>query len=319
VPPEPGRASWEAFGTLVELRLLDADAVSETRAEIERELDAIDRACSRFRADSELVRVNREAGAVSRIGPLLAEAVEVSLRAAELTEGAVDPTLGADLARAGYDRDWQTIARAQEPDFYEDRFRAPLDPRCAAGRNGAGWRGVVLDRRAGLVRIPRGVSLDLGATCKAWAADRAAALASEIGGCGALVSIGGDMALAGDAPAGGWRVLVCDSSAGSGSGSGQTIGLSVGALATSGTTVRRWRQAGEDMHHIIDARSGRPARSRWRTVSVAAECCVDANIAATATIAGGDGSDWLAGTGLPARLVAHDGEVTALGGWPEGG
>jgi thiamine biosynthesis lipoprotein ApbE len=316
VRPEPGRSSWEAFGTRVELRLTEAGAIAEARARIEHELDAIDRACSRFRADSELARVNREAGGVSHVGPLLAEAIEVSLRAAELTDGAVDPTLGADLVRAGYDRDWQTIARARETDFYEDRFRAPLDPRCAAGRNGAGWRGVVLDRRAGLVRIPRGVSLDLGATCKAWAADRAAALASEIGGCGALVSIGGDMALAGDAPAAGWRVLVCDSSAG---GDGQTIGLSVGALATSGTTVRRWRRAGEDVHHIIDARSGRPARSRWRTVSVAAGCCLDANIAATATIASGDGSDWLAGTGLPARLVAHDGEVTALGGWPEDG
>jgi thiamine biosynthesis lipoprotein len=291
------------------------EAVAEARAEIERELDAIDLACSRFRGDSELARVNREAGAISCVGPLLAEAIEVSLRAAELTEGVVDPTVGADLIRAGYDRDWQAMARTAEAPFHGS-VRACARPPRAARRDGAGWRGVALDRRAGLVQIPPGVSLDLGATCKAWAADRAAAIASEVSEDGALVSIGGDLALAGEAPAGGWRVLVSDSSRG---GRGQTIGVAAGALATSGTTVRRWRRDGERMHHIIDARSGRPARSRWRTVSVAAESCVDANIAATATLASRDGSTWLAGTGLAARLVAHDGEVAVLGGWPEEG
>ncbi|HEY1834030.1 MAG TPA: FAD:protein FMN transferase [Solirubrobacteraceae bacterium] len=313
--PEPGRACWRAFGTLVDLRLRRVVAVEEARAEIERELDAIDLACSRFRADSELARVNREAGAVSRVGPLLAEAIAVSLRGAELTDGAVDPTVGGDLIRAGYDRDWRAITRVADSPF-NGLVRACARPPRAAQREGAGWRGVMLDRRAGLVRIPPGVSLDLGATCKAWAADRAAAIAGEISGGGALVSIGGDLALAGEAPAGGWRVLVGDSSWG---GGGQTIGVPTGALATSGTTVRRWRHDGERMHHIIDTRSGRPARSRWRTVSVAAENCVDANIAATATLASRYGSSWLAGTDLAARLVAHGGDVTVLGGWPAEG
>jgi thiamine biosynthesis lipoprotein len=70
-------------------------------------------------------------------------------------------------------------------------------------------------------------------------------------------------------------------------------------------------------HHIIDPASGLPTSGRWRTVSVAAASCADANIASTAAIIRDrTAPDWLAALGLPARLVALDGHTVALSGWP---
>jgi FAD:protein FMN transferase len=167
------------------------------------------------------------------------------------------------------------------------------------------------------VRLPAGISLDLGATAKAWAADRAAEAAARAGGCGALVAVGGDLATAGAAPEEGWPVLVTDDHRADPSAPGQRVRVAGGGLATSSVTVRRWRRDGREMHHIIDPSSGAPARSRWRTVSVAAGSCADANVAATAAIVkSGEAIDWLESTGLPARLVATDGATRRLGGWP---
>ena len=71
------------------------------------------------------------------------------------------------------------------------------------------------------------------------------------------------------------------------------------------------------MHHIIDPSTGAPVRDTWRTVSVAAASCTDANIAATAALVRAQaGAGWLARQGLPARLVSWDGTVTTIGDWP---
>ena len=99
---------------------------------------------------------------------------------------------------------------------------------------------------------------------------------------------------------------------------GQLVRLAGGAVATSSVTCRQWRRGGRLMHHIVDPQSGRPATGPWRTVSVAAASCAEANAAATAAIVAGDRAEaWLAETGLPARLVAQGGAVRLLGGWPE--
>jgi FAD:protein FMN transferase len=99
---------------------------------------------------------------------------------------------------------------------------------------------------------------------------------------------------------------------------GDVVSIIGGALATSSTTVRRWRDAdGASLHHLTDPATGAPVTSPWRTVSVAAERCVDANAAATATIVlGTAGRAWLEATGLPARLVGTDGDVVRVGRWP---
>jgi len=133
------------------------------------------------------------------------------------------------------------------------------------------------------------------------------------------VSIGGDIATAGTPPPDGWPVRVAEDHSSPFDAAGQTIALRGGGLATSSTTVRRWTRGERELHHILDPASGRPAPECWRTVSVAADCCVDANIASTAAIVRGERAPgWLEGLGLPSRLVAVDGTVSFTAGWPEG-
>jgi thiamine biosynthesis lipoprotein ApbE len=313
-PDELGSATWEALGTGVVLRITDQAALTPARTVVERVLAAIDRSCSRFRPDSDLSRVNAHAGRSVQADPLLVEALETALRAAELTGGDVDPTVGRALELAGYDRDWRAL---EQPTACGEPGRGAQRPQAVLARVRSGWRAISVDRARSSVRVPAGVHLDLGATAKAWAADRAAAAAAEAGGCGVLVSIGGDIATCGPAPRGGWRIRVTDDHRSDCFAEGQTISIRSGGLATSSTAVRRWDHAGRTMHHIIDPATGAPVRATWRTVSVAAADCTDANIATTAALVRGESApDWLAGLGLPARLVDREGSVTTLGEWP---
>jgi thiamine biosynthesis lipoprotein ApbE len=306
------QAGWQALGTSVVVRATAPEALAPARDAVERELAAIDLACSRFREDSQLVRCNRLAGRPVEVGGLLFEALELALDAARLTDGDVDPTVGRALELAGYDRDWSLLAEPRrEPAATAGR------PPTLTLRVRSGWRTIELDASTRTVRIPAGISLDLGATAKAWAADRAAAAAHRASGAGVLVSLGGDIATAGDAPHDGWRVRVTDDHRSDPSAPGQTISIRTGGLATSSTAVRRWSHGGREMHHIIDPATGAPARSCWRTVSVAAADCAQANIATTASIVRShDALAWLDGLGLPARLADHDGGVVRSGQWP---
>lgn len=320
--PAPERfadASWEALGTRVVLRLTDPRALSPARAAVEHELDAIDRACSRFRADSDIARVNASAGRAVHVSPLLADALALALRAAALTDGDVDPTVGSALVLAGYDRDWSLLEHSR-PEDLSLREPAPLStpaPPIIAARAVCGWRNVMLDHATLTVRVPAGFTIDLGATAKAWAADRAAHAAALAGDCGALVGVGGDIAVRGPAPTRGWAVHVTDDHRSAPTAPGQTVTIRSGGLATSSIAVRRWSHEGRAMHHIIDPTTGAPVRGTWRTVSVAAASCADANIATTsALVRAGAASAWLAGLGVPARLVSQAGRVYTIGDWP---
>ena len=209
------------------------------------------------------------------------------------------------MSAVGYDRDFDRIPR-----------NGP--PLVVTTRTVPGWREVHLEGRS--LTMPAGVELDLGATAKAWAADRSGARISSRLGCGVLVSLGGDIAVAGPVPEGGWRVRVQDVT-----GSPEDppdrpyalIAIRAGGLATSSTAARRWQRGGDVLHHILDPRTGRPAEAVWRTVSVAADSCADANAASTAAIIRGrDALGWLARLGLPARLVDATGLVFTVAAGP---
>jgi thiamine biosynthesis lipoprotein len=166
------------------------------------------------------------------------------------------------------------------------------------------------------VRIPDGIALDLGATAKALAADRAVRAAYRATGVGVLVSLGGDVATCGPPPVSGWPVRVTDDHRDA-TRSGQLVHFAGGGLATSSVTTRRWSHAGAVRHHILDPRTGAPVGGRWRTVSVLAATCAGANTASTAALVLGDEAPaWLSDHGLAARLVTHSGGVHVLGGWP---
>lgn len=296
-------ASWRALGTSAEVQVSVESDLQVARELVEGELAAIDLACSRFRDDSELALVNRSPGRWIEVSALFMEALETALAAARATGGDVDPTIGRALRVAGYDRDFGEL-----PALRAGRVRFAPAP---------GWRLVQVDRARSAVRVPRGVELDFGATAKALAADRAARAAAAACAGGVLVNLGGDIALAGSAPEEGWPVRVTDDHAAGFDAPGQTISLRSGGLATSSVSVRRWRAGGEELHHILDPGSGRPATAFWRTVSVAAANCVGANIATTAALVrGAEALSWLESLNLPARLVGAEGIVTRVGGWP---
>jgi len=309
------RSNWEALGTSAVLQVTDLRALARARAIVKRELDLIDRACSRFRPDSDLQRVNTAQGRFTPVSSLLIDAVQVALDAAELTGGDVDPTVGNALVLAGYDRDWALLRRSADGSAYTES--GYVEPSVIHARVTPGWRAIEIDRERKAIRVPAGVRLDLGATAKAWAADRAAAAVYEATGAGSLLGLGGDIATAGVAPADGWRIYVTDDHRSAPGTQGQTISIRSGAIATSSTAVRRWMHEGQTRHHIIDPSTGAPVTRTWRTVSVAAETCLDANIASTASLIRGTSAEgWLEALRLPARLVSTDGAVRLVSGWP---
>ncbi len=302
--PDVGIAERDALGTTARLAVWPAGALRPAVGAVDHELARLDLAASRFRPDSEVSRVHALAGQPVTVSAALAEAVRVALAAAAWTDGLVDPTVGAALVALGYDRDFVEV-RAQ--DGIPGRERATSVPGVP------GWRCVRLAGQR--LQVPAGVLLDLGATAKGLGADRAARAALAVGQArGVLVSLGGDLAAAGDAPHRGWPVLVAD-----GDVPPQIVRVARGGLATSSVKVRQWIRSGAGLHHIVDPRTGRPAESPWQTVSIAAATCADANAAATAAIVSGAGApDWLAARGIQARLVGRAGSVLRTGGWPGG-
>jgi thiamine biosynthesis lipoprotein len=307
---EPAAADWQALGTQVWLLVTDPGQLAEARRLLEADLTAVDQACSRFRPDSELMRLDTDGpgpASTVEVSPLLAEAIAVALHAARMTDGDVDPTVADAMSDLGYDRDFSLLPAVGPP--------VRLTVRAVPG-----WRQVGLDEQARLLTLPRGVHLDLGATAKAWAADRAASRLAGALGCGVLVGLGGDISVAGPPPPGGWRIRVQDITGrpeDPPEGPAAVVAIREGGLATSSTTARRWRRGGDVLHHILDPRTGLPASVHWRTVSVAAASCVDANTASTAAIIRGPQAlDWLSNLGLPARLVDAAGTVRTVGGWP---
>jgi FAD:protein FMN transferase len=317
-PPEAALAmeamqteTWQALGTTAVVRSR-ATEPAPIRAAVQRELDAIDAAASRFRPDSELSRLNDAGGMRTAVSPLFLEALKAAIRGASISRGAVDPTLCDGLLAAGYDCDWHELTPAPMEAAPPAQTRSVV-----ARRRPEPWRAIELWENPPRVRLPVGIRLDLGATAKALAADRAAKAAHLAGEVGVLVALGGDISICGAPPESGWRVHVTDDHRDGPEAPGQTISISSGGLATSSITARRWLHGGRPMHHILDPRDAEPVRATWRTVSVAAATCLDANIASTAAIVLGPlAQSWLAEQALPARFVAVDGTVVTQGGWP---
>lgn len=287
---------WPLWSTMARLVVTDEAAMAPALAAVEGYLRQVDDAANRFRADSEISGL-RSGG--TELSPVLRDLMEQALWAAELTDGDVDPTVGGSMESLGYDRDLELVLDDGAP----VRAVVHVRPR---------WGSVVL--RGSRLWCPVGVRLDLGATAKAVAADRAAALVLASTGSGVLVSLGGDIATAGPAPEGGWQVRVQDRP----DDPPAQVALPGGAaVATSSTVSRTWRRGGRRMHHILDPRTGEPASPVWRSVTVAASTCLQANAVSTACIVRGERAvGWVERLGLPARFLRYDGQVLTTGAWP---
>jgi thiamine biosynthesis lipoprotein len=310
--------SIRAFGTTATLTVTDPHALDHAATLLAYEIEDMDLAASRFRDDSEVSMLSRAGGSPMSVSPLMLEAVLVARSVAQWTDGAVDPTVGRSIEAFGYDRDFATITRLDgETKRTPTTGHEPVG-QCPAAGPAVGWRSIEVDIDKRTVRVPEDVLLDLGASAKALAADRAAASIARRTGSGTLVSIGGDIAVAGPSPDGGWPIGIAHSSSAPADSVDQVVAISTGALASSSTTVRKWQRAGKVVHHIIDPATGENAQECWSLVSVAASSCVEANAASTAAIVWGPSAPKrLAIAGLPARLVSVTGRVETFCGWPE--
>jgi FAD:protein FMN transferase len=290
------RHRFAAMGTEVEAVLPAGNAGAAAR--VERLFGEWERRLSRFRPASDLARLNAANGRPVPVGPLLHAVLRQALGAAEATDGVFDPCLGRQLEDAGYAGSFAD--RAAWPAAAD----APPEP-------GGAWKDVSVDAD-GRVRLPAGVRLDLGGIAKGMAVDAALEVLAIAGAPAALVSAGGDLAVLGALPGGdGWPVQV------DGPDRPVTVELRVGALATSSTRRRRWRAGDELRHHLLDPRTGAPARSGLDQVTVAAATCREAEVAAKVALILGPqrGRAFLQARGLAGLLVGPDGAVTA-GAWP---
>ncbi|MHA7277641.1 FAD:protein FMN transferase [Arthrobacter sp. Hz1] len=296
--------TFPAIGTTVGLHVTEQLRLEPAAEYVRTYLRGLDDSVSRFRADSELGVINRRAvsGPVTvDVSALFAEVLGAALETAELTDGLVDPTIGSALIRSGYDVDMSAVAS-------RDDWTMPNRPVPAPG-----WKLLYFDPVTGVLGVPQGMVLDFGASAKAYAADSIAGTLAQTLPGGFLVDLGGDIAVAGSPPAGGWLVGVEQA----GGTIGQVVTIHRQALATSSTRLRTWIRGGERIHHIFDPRTGDTAVPVWAEVTCAGATVVEANAASTAAvILGEEAPGWLAFNGISARLRRPDGAVVRTGGWP---
>lgn len=293
-------AIWTDWSCRVRVAVTRPDSLTAAKQQVVALMADVALSADRFSPRSDVSRVNRAAGRLVPVRRRTMELLDVALAAADESNGAVDPTIGAHLLRAGYAEDI-TVVRD---------LLVVTDDDASLPR--ADWTSVRLDRTLLLAGLPTGVRLDLGATAKAWTADVAARHVARSLDTAVLVEIGGDVAVAGSRSRP-WQVQVSERSG----EPGQRVGLDHGGIATSSTISRRWRTTAGAAHHVIDPRTGRPADGPWRTVTVWAPTAVGANTASTAALVlGDDAVTHLRGLDVAARLVSRDGTVEHVGDWP---
>ncbi|MCL8026113.1 FAD:protein FMN transferase [Nocardioides bruguierae] len=287
---------WSDWSCSVVVTCADERDLPAVTATVRTLMADVDRAVSRFRDDSDLARVNAAAGRLVPVRPLTLALVEVGVAAARATDGAVDPTLAADLVALGYDADIAVVRGRPTGTAHQGQ----------GGERVIGWHGLRSDPALRLLGVPAGTGLDLGSTAKAWTVDEAVRRGARRAHAPFLVSIGGDVAAHGS-PDGGWTISVEETE----DTGGGFVTLHDGGLATSSTAGRRW--AG--VHHLIDPRTGRSATGAFRTATVWASTCLAANTRSTWLLV--DTEAALAAAPLPTRLVDSRGHVHTRDGWPD--
>lgn len=317
------RVDFEIWSTTATLVVTKPAVMAAARFELDDELLSIEKACSRFRPDSEINVLLSSPGSEVQLSSVLNDAMSAALRIAAATDYLVDPTVAAAVIALGYDRDFGTLQTMSRRDLAHRKLLdrvlgvASVDTATSGTRKAPGaWR-IRHDAERRLMTVPAGIGLDLGATAKALAADRAAARITRRTGSGVLVGLGGDIAVAGDAPSEGWTIAIADNQRHAEAFPQASVTITAGGLATSSTTVRTWITNSGRRHHLIDPRTGDNPAPWWRTVSVAAGSAVDANAASTAAIILGEhAASWLTARTLPSRLVDIGGHAVELAGWP---
>ena len=252
---------------------------------------------SRFRADSELNRLNRSAGWPIQVSQTLWDVFLAAVEAEAASEGLVRASVLEALVAAGYDRSFDLLPR--------ERATAPV----------SGWGPVSslaeinVDEATRTICLPTDMQLDFGGVAKGWAAHQATKRLAEYGA--ALVSAGGDIAISAEQTNGELWLIGIDDPFKTGEYI-EKVMLGECGIATSGTDYRRWKQGGRWNHHIIDPRTGQPAQTDIVSATVVAPTAMTAEMAAKAVLISGseNGLEWIeARPELSAMLVLETGDI----------
>lgn len=297
------QSSFRSLGTSCQVLVTDPAVLDQATELATKHLAELDAAASRFRDDSEVSKLARKAqkGPASHLASfVLADYLRAALEMAELTDGIVDPSVGSAVVASGYDADM-------------DLVRASDGARGGAAVAVPGWQSISIDD-LGMISVPQGMLIDLGATAKAHAADTIARrLAARYRG-GFLVNLGGDIAISGEIPVDGWHIGVqlADGT------EAQVIRSDGAAVCTSSTQLRTWLSDAGQRHHIVDPRTGESAAAVWASVTCVAPSAIVANAMSTAAIVLGEQApQWLEAKGVTARLDPVSGSPIFVNGWPE--
>lgn len=257
------------LGTVCTVRLIDGGS-NKTTEEIFKRLKAIEDSMSANKDGTQIAEINAQAGKTAvKVGADTFHVVQKALEYARRSEGALDPSIGP-LVKL-----W---------DIGGDNARIPAKAEISQILPLIDYRKVEINPSALTVRLPAaGMKLDLGAIAKGYAADEIARILERHKVRAAVVDLGGNVLVYGKKKDGSpWRVGVQDPS----SDRGDYIGLVTGpamTVVTSGIYERFFIQDGVRYHHLLDPKTGYPARNDLTSVSIIAESSVDADALSTST------------------------------------
>ncbi len=284
---------FRAMGCQVNVQLQTEADGNALLQQLPNEFELIEACLSRFRPDSELMQVNRQAGEWLPASEVLFKNVQAAKQAALLTDGLFNPLVLPAMLANGYDRSFEEIG-------------TPVVPKNVPA---ADWHTIELRPSTHEVRIPGNSALDLGGIAKGWTAAKVANDLAQYGHC--LVNIGGDMVARG-APNGlpGWEIEVGDPFSDE---SLLSLWLTDNTIATSGVDFRRWSTPdGQPQSHIVDPRTGCSVQTDVLSATVVHPHAPTAEVFAKAVILRGAeaGLNWLNQQWNAAGLVVqHDGAV----------
>ncbi|HKA05002.1 MAG TPA: FAD:protein FMN transferase [Acidimicrobiales bacterium] len=263
--------------------------------DIRRRIADLERRWSRFLPGSEVSALTARAGEAVAVSADTRLLVARAIEAWRLTGGAFDPTVLGSLHRAGYSQSFE------------------LGPRRVAttGLAVVGCTDITIDSSS--VRLPAGTGFDAGGIGKGLAADLAVEEALAAGAAGVCVNLGGDLRVAGEAPAGTtWTIAVEHPWS-------RTpvvrLGLGAGAVATSTTLRRAWTIDGRDYHHLIDPATGAPAATDLTAATVVTGQAWSAEVLAKAVLLRGRERAFdVLDVHAEALVVGSDGAITTTPG-----
>ncbi|HVB22910.1 MAG TPA: FAD:protein FMN transferase [Ktedonobacteraceae bacterium] len=297
-PPGMGSEEFRAMGTTISLLLPESQTTQGLQI-VQTLFAEWEQTLSRFLPESELSRLNAQAGVSVVVSDLLYKVLTTALDAAQATQGLYDPAMLDQLVRLGYDRTFDDLPLV---------CYTPLFP----GEPGGGWRGIRVDADRQRVTLPVGVKLDFGGIAKGMAVDAALEELLQNGINTALVNAGGDLAVLGLPPdAEHWPIAV------PGKEQHWTIPILRGAVATSGIAHRQWWQGNKLQHHLIDPRTGQSAQSDLWSVTVVTDRCEQAEVAAKVAFILGSrkGAEFLRRYNIGGLLVHEDGSWETVEPW----